>query len=75
MQDEEPSILLTNIMTYVNKIIPGHIWHRDSFQLTLSTDEEKGLECTMRVGDSVDDEWLVVYLLWQVTKTFDVAVR
>ncbi|PVG02291.1 hypothetical protein CPB86DRAFT_823118 [Serendipita vermifera] len=74
MQDEEPSILLTNILTYVNKILPGHIWHRDSFQLTLSTDEEKGLECTMRVGDSVDDEWLVVYLLWQVTKTFDVAV-
>lgn len=75
LKSDNSAVLLTQIMSFVETLIPNHIWHRDSFQLTLSQDQENALECTMRVGDSVDDEWLVVFLLWQVTKTFNVAAR
>src|ERR1700743_2435205 len=74
-RDQDLPVLLAQIMSYLEGVIPNHIWHRDSFQLTLSQELDSALECTMRVGDSVDDEWLVVYLLWQVTKAFEVAVR
>ncbi|KIM29098.1 hypothetical protein M408DRAFT_128073 [Serendipita vermifera MAFF 305830] len=73
LKGDDPAVLLTQIMSFIENMIPNHIWHRDSFQLTLSQEQGGALECTMRVGDSVDDEWLVVFLLWQVTKTFDVA--
>lgn len=34
------------------------------------------LEGRMRIGDSVDDEWLVVWLLWEVSKRWkEVAIR
>ena len=33
------------------------------------------LEGRMRVGDSVNDEWCVVWLLREVSKVLDVAVR
>lgn len=74
-EDEDPAVLLTRIMLFVEQTIPNHIWHRDSFELTLSKEEENMLECIIRVGDSIDDEWLVVYLLWHITKMFQVAVR
>ncbi|KAG8825841.1 hypothetical protein FRC19_010315 [Serendipita sp. 401] len=72
--DTDKSVLLVQITELVESTIPNHIWHRDSFLLTLSKERESALECTMRVGDSVDDEWLVVFLLWQVTQRFDVAI-
>lgn len=75
LKDDETAVLVTQIMTFVEKMIPDHIWHRDSFELTLSKESKGAIECTMRVGDSIDDEWLVVYLLWQVTKQFSVAAR
>lgn len=75
LKDEDPAVLLTRITSFVRQTIPNHIWHRDSFELTLSKEENNVLECIMRVGDSIEDEWLVVYLLWQVTKMFQVAIR
>jgi hypothetical protein len=75
LNDDDPAVLLTQIMAFVKNLVPNHIWHRDSFELTLSKESKNALECIMRVGDSIDDEWLVVYLLWQVTKQFSVAAR
>lgn len=74
-KDVDLAALLTQVMSFTTSLIPNHIWHRDSFQLILSKEQENTIECTMRVGDSVDDEWLVVFLMWQVTKRFSVAVR
>lgn len=34
----------------------------------MATDGDHKLEGRMRVGDAVDDEWLVVWLLTQVSK-------
>lgn len=75
LKGDDPAVLATQIMSYVQDTLPNHIWHRDSFELILSKESEGALECTMRVGDSIDDEWLVVWLLWQVTKKFPVAAR
>ena len=33
------------------------------------------MEGTMRVGDCVDDEWLVVWLLYRISERFDVVIR
>jgi hypothetical protein len=75
LNDDDPAVLLTQITAFVKNRVPNHIWHRDSFELTLSKESKNALECIMRVGDSIDDEWLVVYLLWQVTKRFSVVAR
>lgn len=69
------AVLATQISGYVEQLLPNHIWHRDTFQLVLSKHVEGTLECTMRVGDSVDDEWLVVWLLFQITKKFNVVAK
>ena len=73
--DANVAVLASQISRYVEQLLPNHIWHRDSFQLVLSKDLEGTLECTMRVGDSVDDEWLVVWLLFQISKEFNVVAK
>lgn len=48
-----------------------YIWQRDSFQLQVK--REGGLiylHGTTDFGDSIEDEWLIVYLLRQLTTTF-----
>ncbi|KAK7752116.1 hypothetical protein SLS62_005859 [Diatrype stigma] len=49
----------------------GYIWQRDVFQLQAKND--KGLvylHGTTDYGDSVEDEWLVVFLLRELSKSF-----
>ncbi|KAI1117804.1 SGT1-domain-containing protein [Nemania sp. NC0429] len=49
----------------------NYIWQRDCFQLQIK--RENGLvflQGTTDYGDSIEDEWLVVYLLRRLTTTF-----
>jgi hypothetical protein len=75
--EQDPSALALLITEYVESLlIQPWLWNRDSWELKvisqageLDIDVEGGrLEGRMRVGDAVDDEWLVVYLLRQVSK-------
>jgi len=66
----------------VPTLLPDLLWHRDPFQLKIAPDpdarrgEDKNvLEGRMRVGDAVDDEWCVVWLLREISKQWDVVVR
>ena len=54
-----------------NRFTRDYIWQRDVFQLQVKN--EKGLvylRGTTEYGDSVEDEWLIVFLLRELTKSF-----
>lgn len=79
---EDVESLATLILSSVADLFPNHLWNRDSFDFTPAQDPDspKGqtrwlLEGRMRVGDCVDDEWLVVWLLREISKHWDVAIR
>ena len=66
------------IDSFVQSLIPEFIWHRDPFELKVVPDPDSDrwmLEGRMRVGDCVDDEWCVVWLLKEVSKKWDVVIR
>ncbi|KAI9031173.1 SGT1 protein-domain-containing protein [Hyaloraphidium curvatum] len=55
----------------------GHIWQKDTFQLVVVGDGPGGrahLAGRTRVGDCVEDEWLIVWLLFELSKRFDGTV-
>ncbi|KAF5336862.1 hypothetical protein D9611_003214 [Ephemerocybe angulata] len=64
---------------FAETLLEGFIWHRDAFELKVvqnPEDKEKWiLEGRMRVGDCVDDEWCVVWLLREISSKWDVAIR
>lgn len=54
-----------------DELTGGYIWQRDVFQLQVKThDGLTYLHGTTDYGDSVEDEWLVVYLLRRLTTSF-----
>lgn len=56
----------------VQQHLKGFIWQRQSFQLNIV--RENGLSLLRgqtNFGDSLDDEWLIVYLLRELSKQFD----
>ncbi|EJD55386.1 SGT1-domain-containing protein [Auricularia subglabra TFB-10046 SS5] len=70
--------LATVIRGWLDAQLPEHIWHRDAFELkVVQSPDISGywmLEGRMRVGDCVDDEWLVVWLLREASKIWDLVV-
>ncbi|KAI1190415.1 SGT1-domain-containing protein [Nemania serpens] len=74
----EPRSLLVELenvrktaMQFCAAITKNYIWQRDCFQLQIK--RENGLvhlHGTTDYGDSIEDEWLVVYLLRRLTTTF-----
>ena len=68
--------LATVLKCYADELLPGFLWHRDPFELKVVSDTNGWLlEGTMRVGDCVDDEWCVVWLLRQISEKWDIAIR
>ncbi|KAI2622645.1 SGT1-domain-containing protein [Hypomontagnella submonticulosa] len=54
-----------------DNIAKGYIWQRDSFRLRLERDQDLVfLRGATDYGDSVEDEWLIVYLLRELTRSF-----
>jgi hypothetical protein len=69
--------LATFIHSFVESSLPEFIWHRDTFGVKVVPDPDgEGwvLEGIMRVGDCVDDEWCVVWLLKEISAKWDVVV-
>ncbi|OCF36141.1 hypothetical protein I317_01022 [Kwoniella heveanensis CBS 569] len=82
------AILITD---YVNSLLPQPwLWNKDAWELKVGSvpassagkwsvgDLGSKLEGRMRVGDAVDDEWLVVWLLREISKKwpdFIIGVR
>ncbi|KAH7915115.1 SGT1-domain-containing protein [Hygrophoropsis aurantiaca] len=70
--------LATCLQSYVEALLPDFLWHRDPFQLKVVSDPDNKnswmLEGRMRVGDCVDDEWCVVWLLRDISAKWDLAI-
>ncbi|KAF9229591.1 SGT1-domain-containing protein [Gyrodon lividus] len=73
--------LATCIHDFVSKLLPDFLWHRDPFQLKVIPDpdarlggDKNVLEGRMRVGDCVDDEWCVIWLLREISKQWDLVI-
>jgi len=68
--------LATVLKSYTDDLLPGFLWHRDPFELKVVSDTNGWvLEGTMRVGDCIDDEWCAVWLLKEISKKWDIAIR
>jgi len=67
------------VRSFVDSVLTQFIWHRDPFELKVVKDPDSNwlasLRGLMRVGDSVDDEWCVVWLLREISAKWDLAVR
>jgi hypothetical protein len=85
------SALAALIRAHVDELYPldSFLWHRDAFELRVvpdpdathsekheTTNEGKWMmEGTMRVGDAVDDEWTVIWLLREISRKWDIVAR
>ncbi|WWC66704.1 uncharacterized protein I206_100608 [Kwoniella pini CBS 10737] len=64
----EPTSTALLFNQYVETLlIRPWLWNKDSWELKVADSGNK-LEGTMRVGDAVDDEWLVVWLLKRISE-------
>ncbi|OAA73786.1 SGT1 domain containing protein [Cordyceps fumosorosea ARSEF 2679] len=55
----------------MDKIAENYIWQRDEFQLQVVNDQGLiYLHGTTDYGDAVEDEWLTVYVLRELSKTY-----
>ena len=54
-----------------NNLLRDFIWQRESFKLSLEREEGRSfLRGRTNYGDSVEDEWLIVYVLRELSKEF-----
>jgi hypothetical protein len=50
----------------------GYVWHDEPFRLVISFDYKgvASLTGSAKIGECVDDEWFIVYLVLQISKAF-----
>ncbi|KAG0027214.1 hypothetical protein BGZ82_009105 [Podila clonocystis] len=62
------------ISSIVSDLAKGYIWHKDAFSLRVVSGKGKLIESQpflkgeTRFGDSLDDEWMIVFLLREISK-------
>jgi hypothetical protein len=63
----DAAALATLISSHVQSLLTQPwLWNKDGWELKVESPSK--LSGTMRVGDAVDDEWLVVWLLREVSR-------
>lgn len=79
---ESLAALATLILSTIDQLLGKYefLWHKDTFELTLNDLEVKNnsgffLEGRMRVGESIQDEWITVWLLRELSKTYDFVIE
>ncbi|KAF9355227.1 hypothetical protein BGX34_010584 [Mortierella sp. NVP85] len=70
---ESAKLTKTLVSSIVADLTKDYIWHKDAFSLRADTwDSEFAshpyLKGETRIGDSLDDEWLIVFILREITK-------
>ncbi|KAF9930045.1 hypothetical protein BGZ67_006001 [Mortierella alpina] len=71
---ESVQLARTLISSIVADLAKDYIWHKDAFNLRIEATQaaypamQPYLQGETRFGDSLDDEWMVVFLLREITK-------
>ncbi|PGH12396.1 hypothetical protein AJ79_04344 [Helicocarpus griseus UAMH5409] len=56
----------------VKSLLKDYIWQRDAFKLEMTREDGLNLlRGRTEYGDSIEDEWVIVYILRELTKQFD----
>jgi hypothetical protein len=65
------------IMEHVKPYTSGYLWHQEPFHLRASTTADiTELRGKTYFGDCIDDEWFIVFLLYEISKAFPaLAIR
>lgn len=61
------------INSFLSSIVNIHFWHNEL--LELYDFGHHLMESRCDVGDSMDDEWFIVYCMLEVSKRFDCFIR
>ena len=57
------------VIKLTNELLKDFIWQRECFKLSLEREEGRSFLCgRTNYGDSVEDEWLIVYILRELSK-------
>ncbi|KID78447.1 Protein ecdysoneless [Metarhizium brunneum] len=68
---QELEMLRKSAINICNTVTKDHIWQRDDFHLEMKSSEGMTyLHGMTDYGDAIEDEWLIVYLLRQLTQSF-----
>ncbi|MCJ1354738.1 MAG: hypothetical protein MMC33_004727 [Icmadophila ericetorum] len=68
---ETLSKVQTTASTLLKTLLKGFIWQKDGFALELAREDGKSLlRGKSRFGDSIDDEWIIVYILQELSRKF-----
>ncbi|XP_053606320.1 protein ecdysoneless [Plodia interpunctella] len=69
--------LCTKINDVIEKLATGYIWHRDEFNFSIPIQDYEfdgtptHLVSSTYFGDNIEDEWFIVYIVFEITKLFD----
>lgn len=65
-QDGGLSTALADILAYTLSLAGEYIWQREAFNLSVDS-KRRCLSGETRVGDCIEDEWFIVWLLLQIS--------
>ncbi|EPS73304.1 suppressor-like protein, partial [Genlisea aurea] len=74
--DELLRALHAGIVRHISPIIGDYVWQHQPFSLFPAVSPIPHIAGQVRFGDNIEDEWFVVYLLFEISKAFpDVSIR
>ncbi|VFQ92096.1 unnamed protein product [Cuscuta campestris] len=68
--NSELQALHLQIIQIISPFTSNYIWQHEPFDLCLSTTSPPHLGGKVRFGDNLEDEWFVVFLLFEISRNF-----
>ena len=72
----EAETALSSVFSLVQSLTPGYVWTRQHFNLKIQQTEQGWcLAGRTYYGENVMDEWMIVSLLYEITKEMELVAR
>ena len=66
----------TKFLSHLQHSTQDHVWHQQGFNLQKEDNEDSFYEGKSIVGECIDDEWVILYALWSLSKEHvDVVIQ